>query len=242
MRRLVLCALLLSGCDVLFPEFSGNSSADGAAGTDAAALPHIAGAVCGLGDIRDFSTCGLDPKGSFRVAVEETKDTTQADAAGNYNLPTMGALASATVSVVDATGAFVPTITVVHPTGGVLDNFAVPVVSSMEQQAMALDNGLSVDPTKGTLLAWAVDATGKPIQGIHAAAIAGAYGPLYDGSAPDLLVQAQTTGARGLVAQLDVPPGTVTLQLTTPTSTSTTFMLPIRAGAITVMALTLPSQ
>jgi hypothetical protein len=242
MRRLVLCALLLSGCDVLFPELSGNPPADAGGGTDAGGLPHIAGAICGLGDVRDFSTCGLSPKGSFRVAVEETKDMIQADAAGNYNLPTMGALASATVSVVDATGAFVPTITVVHPNGGVLDNFAIPVVSSSEQQAMALDNGLPVDPTKGTLLAWAVDAQGKPIPGIRATGITGAYGPLYDGNAPGLLVQAQSTGTRGLVAQLDVPPGTVTLQLTTPTSTSTTFMLPIRAGAITVMALTLPSQ
>jgi hypothetical protein len=242
MRRLVLCALLLSGCDVLFPEFSGNKPADGGATDSGGGLPHIAGAICSLGDVRDFSTCGLNPMGSFRVAVEETKDAIQADAAGNYNLPTMGALASATVSVVDATGAFVPTITVVHPTGGVLDNFAIPVVSSNEQQAMALDNGLPVDPTKGTLLAWAVDATGKPMPGIHATAVAGAYGPLYDGNAPGLLVQAQATGTRGLVAQLDVPPGTITLQLTTPTATSTTFMLPIRAGAITVMALTLPSQ
>jgi len=238
MRWVCLCLLLLSGCDVLFPELSGKPpTAD--AGSDAGGMPHISGAVCALTDVRDVRNCTLGPGGSFRLAVEETHDATQADAAGTFTLPTTGALASATLSVVDATGAYVPTITVVHPTGGVLDSFAVPLVSTSAQQMMAYAGGFTVDPTRGAVLAWLVNANAVPVAGVRAAKVTGAVGPLYDGASPGELTPSQATGSKGLVALFDLPPGTLTLQLTTSTGPAS-FSLPVRAGAFTLMALTLP--
>jgi hypothetical protein len=238
MRSLLPLCLLLAGCSVLFPEFN-TPSTDDAGASDAGALPHVAGAVCSLSDLRDLRSCALGPHGSFRVTIEETHDAALADASGNFNVPTMSALATATLSVVDSTGAFVPTVTVVHPTAGVVDNFAVPVVGTDQQQQLALAAGTAVDPTRGGLLAWTVDATGAPMAGVRATAIAGAVGPLYDGDSQSSLVASSSTGAHGVVGQLDVTPGTVALALSTSTTT-TTFMLPVRAGAMTLMALTLP--
>jgi hypothetical protein len=239
MRLVLPLCLLLAGCDVLFPELSGTPPATDGGVADAGAPPHIAGAVCALGDVRDYRTCGLGPAGSFRITVEETRDAAQADTNGVFNVATMGALASATLSVVDASNRFVPTITVVHPTNGVLDNYAVPMVTASDEQQMALTAGFSVDPTRGGLLAWAVDTAGAPIPGVRSTAVTGAIGPLYDGAANGQLVATQATGSRGLIAHFDLPPGTTTLQLTTATGT-TTFTFPIRAGAITLMALTIP--
>src|SRR4051794_24567008 len=211
MRLVVPLCLLLAGCDLLFPELSGKPP-DGGTGDmgDMGAPPHIGGAVCALGDVRDFRTCALGPAGSFRVTVEETRDIAQADSNGVFTVATMGALASATLSVVDATNRFVPTIAVVHPTNGVLDNYAVPMVTADDEQQMALSGGFSVDPTRGGLLAWAVDPSGAPLTGVRSSAVTGAIGPLYDGAAPGQLTATQATGARGLIAHFDLPPGTTT--------------------------------
>jgi hypothetical protein len=239
MRRLLPLALFLAGCDVLFPEFSHPPPATDAGAGDAGGAPHISGRVCALADLRDFRTCASGPGASFRVADEETRESAQADASGAYDLVTSTALATATLAALDGASQYTPTITVVHPTAGVLEQLALPVVLQSTLARLALDNGFTVDPTRGALFTWTIDATGAPIAGVRAGAIAGGIGPLYDGAAPDELAVAQATGARGLVAQFNLTPGTATLDLAVGGAQPVPYALPIRAGAITMMALPL---
>src|SRR5882724_9635238 len=96
--------LLLSGCDALFPEFSGNGhdaavAHDGGA-TDDGGTPMLAGVVCILADVRDYRTCATGSPGSLRITVEETRQQTMTDAAGRFVLPLSMTLATATVAAV----------------------------------------------------------------------------------------------------------------------------------------------
>jgi hypothetical protein len=245
MRRLLLVVLLSSGCDTLFPEFfppgpDASSTGDGGTAPSAA---HIAGQVCALTDVRDFRSCGPVRSGSFHVSIEETRDQAQADSSGVFYLATSAPLASGTLGVVDATGQYSPTVTVVHPIGGVLDQFALPVLAVSEQEEMAEVNGFALDPARGALLAWAIDETGTPVAGVRSTATVQAAGPFYDGAAIDSIGPGTATQAHGLVAEFDLPPGNLALTLSVPAGaavTGDTFTLPIRAGAVTLVALTLP--
>src|SRR5437879_10078309 len=87
------CALaalaLLGGCDLLFPEFSGHVDAgadDGGALPDGGGGLRVSGAICALGDLRDFRSCAVGHGAGFRVTVEETRDVATADAMGNFSL------------------------------------------------------------------------------------------------------------------------------------------------------------
>ncbi|MCU1278994.1 MAG: hypothetical protein JWM53_2540, partial [bacterium] len=160
MRRCLLWAsvLLLSGCDTLFPEFSGNPvdaavAHDGGAGDDGG-MPMLAGVVCVLGDVRDYRTCMSGAPGILRITVEETRQQTMTDAAGHFVLPLSTKLDTATVAAVDPSGNFVPTIVPVHLSNGAANNLALPVVAAQTLASIELANGLQDDPQRGTFLGW----------------------------------------------------------------------------------------
>src|SRR5436309_2054117 len=102
MRRGFVLILLCAGCDLLFPEFAGKPAADAASG-DAGAMPHIAGVLCALGDLRDYRSCGAATSTAMRVTVEETRDAAPADGAGRFNLALSQMLDHALLAAADAT-------------------------------------------------------------------------------------------------------------------------------------------
>src|SRR6516164_7218606 len=154
MRCVVLFAVILalSGCDTLFPEFSGNGGID-----DGGTAPLLAGVVCILGDVRDYRTCATGAPGILRITVEETRQQTMTDAAGHFSLPLSMKLDLATVAAVDPSNNFAPTISPVRLVNGVSANLALPVVPAQALSSIELANGVQDDPQLGTLLSWAVD-------------------------------------------------------------------------------------
>lgn len=237
-------ATLSSGCDILFPEFSGNGDAavpgDGGAPDDGG-MPLVAGVVCILGDVRDYRTCATGAPGVLRVTVEETRQQAMTDVTGRFSLPLSQALTTATVAAVDPSGSFATTIVPVHLTNGVANNLALPVVSQQTLADVELANGLQDDPQRGTLLAWAIDPSGAPVSGVGS----GITSALYDDSAPNSLSAGTATHARGTIALFAVTPTTLTLTLTPPASSPLspdTFTVPIRSGAVTATTLVLPPR
>jgi hypothetical protein len=237
-----VAALALGGCDLLFPEFAGTPPdlATGDAATDAASsLPHLAGQVCVLADVRDYRTCTTG-SGTFRISVEETHDVATSDATGVFFVPTARPLAIATVSVSDTAGTFAPTVTVLHPPGGVIDRVALPVMSADTLRTLSTEDGFPLDPTRGALLVWTLDATGVPVAGVRATAPTIASGPFYDGASANELTLSTATSAHGLVAIFDVTPTTLRLPLTPPAPfLPDSYDLPIRPNALTITTLAL---
>lgn len=234
----------LSGCDVLFPEFSGNADAavarDGGAPDDGG-MPMLAGVVCVLGDVRDYRSCAAGSPGSLRVTVEETRQQTMTDVAGHFTLPLSQKLATATVAAVDPAGNFAPSIVPVGLTNGVAAGIALPVVAEQTLMTIELDNGVQDDPDLGTLLGWAVDLSGTPVTGVTT----NNKSALYDDNAPNTLSAGTATHARGAIALFTVTPTSLMLTLTPPASSplsADTFTVPIRSGAVTATTLVLPPR
>ena len=235
----------LSGCDLLFPEFSGNGAdaavaRDGGA-TDDGGMPMLAGVVCVLGDVRDYRSCAAGSPGALRVTVEETRQQTMTDVTGRFTLPLSQALTTATVAAVDPSGNFAPTIVPVHLQNGIANNLALPVVSQETLSQIELSSGIQDDPQRGTLLAWAVDPSGTPVAGVSA----GITSALYDDNAPNTLSAGTATHARGAIALFTITPTSLTLTLTPPASSplsADTFTVPIRSGAVTATTLVLPPR
>ena len=92
-RWLLLAGIVsaLSGCDTLFPEFSGkpaDAAVPGDGGVDdGGGAPLLAGIVCILGDVRDYRSCATGSPGILRVTVEETRQQTMTDVTGHFTLP-----------------------------------------------------------------------------------------------------------------------------------------------------------
>ncbi|HEY2743717.1 MAG TPA: hypothetical protein VGL86_03810 [Polyangia bacterium] len=240
----VVCVLVLSGCDVLFPEFAGNSDAavarDGGV-EDGGGEPLIAGVVCILGDVRDYRTCIAGAPGTLRISVEETRDSTTTDINGRFTLPLSQKLASATVGIVDPTNNYNPTVVPIHLTNGGAAAVALPIVSAQTLQDIELADGLIVDPTQGIFLGWAVDPSGTPVGGVAT----GNQAVLYDQSAANSLGPGTHTNNDGTVALFNVAPTTLTVTLTPPPTVAVagdTFTLPIRSGALTASTLVLPPR
>src|SRR2546423_6929436 len=186
MRWFLLAGILaLSGCDTLFPEFSGKpadaSVAHDGGADDGGSSPMIAGVVCVLGDVRDYRTCATGSPGLLRITVEETREQTMTDVTGHFTLALSMKLAIATVAAVDPSGNFAPTIVPVRLSGGVANNVALPVVSQQTLMQIELANGLQADPQRGTFLGWAVDPSGAPVAGVTT----GITSALYDDNAPN---------------------------------------------------------
>jgi hypothetical protein len=241
---LVAAAAALAGCDTLFPEFSGgNKPAPSDAGctdagcTDAGPVAaHLAGAVCILADARDYRSCATGSPGALRITVEETRDVTMTDIAGNFTLPLASTLATATVGIVDPRGYYATSIVPVRLVNGSAANVALAVVATQTLSNLALQNGAVLDATQGSLLAWAVDSTGVPVAGVTFAQPSA----LVDGAAANELTPGVRTGARGAIALLQVAPRSLTLALTPPpTLAPDNYALPIRPGALTISTLIL---
>jgi hypothetical protein len=246
----VLAAAATSaGCDLLFPEFSSHVDAgidDAGAIPDGGAAPHVSGALCALGDLRDFRSCATGHGGGFRITVEETRDVTTADAHGNFTLPLARPLDVATLAAIDPSGGAAPTIVTLVLHGAPADGVGVPVASAQALEQVAALTGFSLDPTRGAVLAWTVDSKGAPVAGASAAtANAVGVGPLYEGAAANELEFGGATGARGVVAWLNVPAAKVALTVSPPANGAVKgdqFTLPIRPGAVTITTLFLPPR
>ncbi|MGZ3441081.1 MAG: hypothetical protein ACXVDD_16270 [Polyangia bacterium] len=237
--------LLLSGCDTLFPEFSGNGAdaavaRDGGASDDGGA-PMLAGVVCILGDVRDYRTCATGSPGLLRITVEETRQQAVTDATGHFVLPLAMKLDSATVAAVDPAGHFATSVIPVRLVNGAANNLALPVLDAQTLSSIELANGLQDDPQRGTFLGWAIDPTGTPVAGVSSAQTTA----LYDDNAPNSVSPGTTTHQRGTIMLFTVTPSTLTLQLTPPPTVALqgdSFTVPIRPGAVTTTTLVLPPK
>jgi len=243
--RWLLLAFLLSGCDTLFPEFSGkptDAAVPGDGGIDdGGTSPLLAGVVCVLTDVRDYRTCTTGAPGILRITVEETRQQTMTDSAGHFSLPLSMKLDSATVAAVDPTSNFAPTIVPVRLSNGVAANLALPVISQQTLMSIELANGVQNDPQLGTFLGWAIDPTGTPVAGVSS----GITTALYDDNAPNGLAAGTATHGKGTIALFNVTPATKLMTLTPPPTTALqadTFTLPIRSGAVTATTLVLPPR
>lgn len=245
-RVFSVAALLLSGCDQLFPELGGEKSdlavaTDG--GTDLAPSPFF-GSVCRLGDLRTPSSCAS--AGANRVVtIAETGIRTTTSVDGSFSFLTVGTTVTFVVS--DPPGsAPVSTPTVSMLAGATLaaaraHGVLLPVIDADTYQQLGLANGLDGDATRGAVLGWVVNGSGAPVAGAVATRIASATGPLYDTG--DGLQTRASAGPFGAVAFLGLSPGTSTIGIAAPAGSglgANAFSLPIFAGAVTTSALMLP--
>lgn len=248
MKQLLLwtsVALVLSGCDTLFPEFSGKpvdaAVAHDSGTPDDGGMPMLAGVVCVLVDVRDYRTCTTGAPGILRITVEETRQQTMTDAAGHFVLPLSTKLDVATIAAIDPSGHFAPTIVPAHLQGGIANNLAIPVVAAQTVSSIELANGLQDDPQRGTFVGWAIDPTGTPVAGVSS----GQTSALYDDSSPNTLSAGTATHQRGTIALFGIAAATLTLTLTAPPTVAVkgdTFTVPIRPGAVTASTLVLPPR
>jgi hypothetical protein len=243
-------AVAVAGCDKLFPELTGalndfSSPSDG--GTDGGS-GNLTGTVCVLSDLRSPSTCIAS--GGRHITIEETRAAADANLDGSFAISLVGINDVATIAVVDGTtvGQSVPTI--VQLSGAVLasaraNGVALPVVREETFEQVAFSAGAPSSVTRGAILAWVLDGSGKAVAGASATRITGSTGPLYDDGGAAGLGDGVMTGPFGTVAFLDLPPGPAKLAIAAPTTSSLaadTFTLPVRGGAVTAAALQLPSR
>jgi hypothetical protein len=239
----LILATSLVGGGTLFPEFFGGNKADaGAPGDggnpDGGGPPHIAGVVCIVHDLRDYHSCAVGAPGILRITVEETRDQTMTDVAGHFSLPLARALTTATVAAIDPRGGFAPSIIPLRLTDSATDSAALPIVDAQTLSNLTLQSGLVLDPQQGSLLAWVSDDTGAAVAGVTTSQ----RSALFEGSVPSSLATGNSTGAHGTLAVLQTPPTTLTLTLTPPPTLplkGDSYVLPIRAGALTVSTLVL---
>jgi hypothetical protein len=244
-RSWLVLVLLLSGCETLFPELykppadmASDGGGDGGIGT-----PHVSGAVCALADPRDYRSCSATRSGGFRVTVEETRESTMTDFQGAFVLPLMKTLEVATLAVVDPRNNFLTSIVVVRLKDGVSDGAALPILEAQALQLMAQQNGFVLDPSRGALFAWAVDAKGVPLASVAATPKTAALGPFYDGNTAGQISPGNATRGNGLVALFDLAAPTAKLGLTPGPAMpfkADVFDVPVRPNALTLTALILP--
>ncbi|MDB4969412.1 MAG: hypothetical protein JWN44_5101 [Myxococcales bacterium] len=242
-------ASLLIGCDTLFPEFGGSKPPPDMAMSDAATTsdggdpnPRLAGVVCILTDLRDYRTCAIGSPGMLRITVEETRQQVMTDFTGHFTMPLSMKLQVATVAAIDPNGMYPPTIMPVRLSNdGVLTSLALPVVSAQTLSNVALQNGATMDPLRGTLIAWAIDPTGTPLANVAA----NANSAVFDDVGQNQLSAGSGTRLHGAVGIFGVAPTILTLTLTPPATAAVradTFTIPIRAGALTATTLILPPR
>ncbi len=257
MLRLVLLVSFVSigvvGCDTLFPELTGANAdmttvPDGGDGGTSSTV--LTGKVCLLNDLRSPASC-LSGANGRHITIEETRASADAALDGTFSISLVGVTDTATIAVVDGPATLGQSIpTVMRLSGATLANArssgaALPVVRTAMFETLALQAGAPSSANRGALLGWILDGTGKAVPGVSATRIIGATGPLYDAGGSTVLEDGRFTGVYGTVAFLELPPGTAQLIVTAPagsTLAGDTFNLPIRGGAVTVSALSLPSR
>jgi hypothetical protein len=249
----VLAALVLplAGCPQLLDSLTGSmppvdmAIGDGQ-GDLAGGQPTVSGFVCELVDVRDFRSCARGGASKIRVTIEDTGAYAITDGTGAFLLGLPDATRThVVVTAVDPQGTLRTTATQVAlgPTG--VNNFALPMLPSQTELQLTASRGFSSDPSRGTVLAWAVDSSAMPQAGVRGAAVPGAIGPFYDGAGAGEIDDVGPTRSRGLVAYFQVPPGTATVRLD-PAATSPvrsdSFDLPVRASALTILLAPLPAR
>ncbi len=254
-RVLAVAALAFagaSGCNTLFPELAGNKASDLAGhdgGADfganlAGALLH--GAVCRLTDLRTPTSCKAAASGRL-VTIAETGLSTTTATDGSFSFPTVGD--SATVIVSDPLGSALisrPTVSMLAGAtlaGAKVHGVLLPVIDAQTYQQVELDNGIDSDSSRGALVGWAVSNSGAVVPGVVASRIASGVGPLYDSGDGTVLQASARAGSFGAIAFFDLPVGTSSFTVAPPAGSGAggnTFTLPVRAGAVTTAALTLP--
>jgi hypothetical protein len=240
-------AVVLPGCDTLFPELFPNAdmvstSTDMAstdmAGDAGAVTPQIAGQVCVIADVRDYRSCATSTFGSdLRITVEETRDEAMTDLNGVFILPLSAKLTTATVAVVDSSGRLQTTVIPLRLINNAAIGLALPTVPAASVTNIATSDATTLDPNHGVVLGWAIDETGLPVANVSANTAI-----LADSGDANVLVPASATGSHGAIAIVNSNVGSLTLGLTTPASSPVagdTFVLPVRAGAITLTTLVL---
>jgi hypothetical protein len=250
MRRilpLVTVAAMAGGCSTLFPEFFGGNppmhdggTSDGGVG-DGGGTPQISGTICILGDLRDYRSCKAGAPGMLRITVEETRDETMTDVGGRFTLMLAKPLSSATIAAVDPHGVYATTILPLRLPATAAASVALPVVDAQSLSNAALQNGMALDPTQGSVIGWAIDRSGAPVAGV----VCSPGSALVEGGGPNELTQGNHTGSDGTVALLQAAPATATLMLTPPALLQLkgdSYVLPVRAGAVTVSTLVLAPQ
>lgn len=218
----------VAGCQALFPELypDGGGATSGDGGSDGATSPHVAGMLCAMTDLRDWRTCMPLAAAGFKVEVEETTDSATTDANGHFYLSSRVPLSTATLLVIDPHGRYLETVAPIN-VGATPDNLGLPILDAQTFNSLALQNGLTADPMRGALLAWAIDTQAQPVAGQQVVG----QNPLYEGASPSQMGPGQTTGAHGTFALFDIPPPSLSLTLSPP---DTHAQVPIRAGAVTL--------
>src|SRR5436190_524598 len=129
--KLLALVLLLSGCDVLFPEFAGTPPAD-LAGGDLAGLEAgvsstvMSGTVCALADVGSPFRCATLRGDGLLVSVEETRESVAVAADGSFRV-TLPRTLLMVVSVSDKLGTYATTVASVKPDAQQL--LALPMVT-----------------------------------------------------------------------------------------------------------------
>jgi hypothetical protein len=249
---LALCfgsLFLVAGCDELLPELEGTTTTD-LAGTDAGSdlsTNVLFGHICLLSDLTSPFSCN-GAGGGRRVTIEESRLEADVAADGTFSISLAGVTDTATLAVSDGAntgGESTPTLSVLSGAtlaAARLDGAALPCVPAQAMTILSSEVGAGSDPSQGALLAWLVTDTGAPVAGASVAHMQG-NGPLYDTGAG--LSPGTVTGVSGTVAYLGLTVGTAQLVVSTNPALAVagdTFSLPIRGGAITAMALSLPSR
>jgi hypothetical protein len=238
----------LAGCDSLFPELFGGSADMVSTSTDLASTdmagdagvvtPQLQGQVCVITDVRDYRSCATSTFASdLRITVEETRDQVMTDLNGKFTLPLTATITTATVAVVDPAGHYQTTVIPLTLSNGAVFDLALPLVPAASVTAMASNDATTLDPNRGVVLAWAIDEVGLPVAGVSAN-----VAMLADGDSSNALLPASATGSRGAIGVVNSSVGSLTLTLTTPAASAVigdSFILPVRAGAITTTRLVL---
>jgi hypothetical protein len=160
------------------------------------------------------------------------------DPTGHFLLVLSQKLTTATAAVIDPQSRFAPVVVPLRLSGGIATNLALPVLDAQTLANVQLANGVVADSTRGAVLGWAIDASGAP----QAAVSVAGNGALVDGAGPNQLSSGNRTGAGGAVAFFDVPPTMLTVQLAPPTTAALrgdSYVVPVRAGALTATTLVL---
>jgi hypothetical protein len=245
----VALLLFVPACDQLFPELVGGPY-DSAVATDGGVNPNmIAGSVCPLSDLRSPTSCAGVAAGRH-ITIEENRASADVDVNGKFTISLEGVTTGATFAVSDATMTGLTTPTVTYASAALLaaalpTGITLPCVSSQALSQIELQAGAPADPTSGALLGWLFDTSGHAVGNASASMTSAGVGPFYDGSTVSELDPGVATGAYGTLAFFDLPAGSAQLTVTTApyaTVAGDTFTLPIRGGAITAAALSLPAR